>query len=123
MRDLSRALGKEVVLRTEGAETELDKTVIEQISDPLVHLIRNCVDHGIESPQAREAAGKPRQGSVHLAARHSGAHVLIQIEDDGAGMDKDALKQKGIDKGLLSPDIEYSDREIFDIIFSLKYVD
>ena len=85
VRDLSREMGKSVELVTEGAETELDKTVIEKLNDPLVHLIRNSVDHGIESPEGRDLAGKPREGTVKLSASQSGADVLIEISDDGAG--------------------------------------
>jgi len=113
VRDLSNELGKEVALTTEGSETELDKTVIERLNDPLVHIIRNSIDHGIESPEARQDAGKPRQGTVRLAAEHSGAHVLIRISDDGKGLDPEAIFQKAVEKGLVSPDAELTDSEIF----------
>jgi two-component system chemotaxis sensor kinase CheA len=116
VRDLSAELGKEIELTTEGAETELDKTVIEKLSDPLVHLIRNCVDHGIETPEVREAAGKPRRGAIHLSAVHSGAHVLIQIKDDGAGLDIEAIRAKAAEKGLVPPDATPSDKELFSLI-------
>jgi two-component system chemotaxis sensor kinase CheA len=119
VRDLSSELGKEAVLITEGAETELDKTVIERLSDPLVHLIRNCIDHGIEPPETREATGKPGQGTVHLSAIHSGAHVLIQIRDDGAGLDANGIRAKATEKGLVdgnTPDL--SDRELFQFILA-----
>ncbi len=118
VRDLSRELGKEIDLTTEGAETELDKTVIEKLGDPLVHLIRNSIDHGIELPEVRAAAGKPRQGNVHLSAVHSGANVLIRIEDDGAGLDKDAIRAKGIEKGLIQADAELTDKELFLLILA-----
>src|SRR5690606_4134824 len=85
--DLSHELGKEIELVTEGEETELDKTVLDQLAEPLVHLIRNCVDHGIEMPDTRVAAGKPRVGRVRLAAAHEGAHVVVAIQDDGRGLD------------------------------------
>jgi two-component system chemotaxis sensor kinase CheA len=107
-----------VTLTTDGAETELDKTVIERIHDPLVHLIRNSIDHGIEPPDIRVSNGKRRQGTVHLAAIHSGAHVLISIEDDGAGLNKAAIRKKAVENGLLSPDAELSEREVFGLIFA-----
>ncbi len=118
VRDLARDLAKEVTMTTEGAETELDKTVIEKLNDPLVHLIRNSIDHGIEPPDVREAAGKPREGTVHLSAVHSGAHVLIRISDDGAGIDPEVIRAKAVEKGLISPDIEMSDKEIFSVLFA-----
>ena len=118
VRDLSHDLGKEVEMVTDGAETELDKSVIEQLNDPLVHLIRNSIDHGIEYPEAREAMGKPRVGRVHLSAAHSGANVLIRIKDDGAGLDKEAIRTKAVDKGLIAPDAELSEKEMFNLIFA-----
>jgi two-component system chemotaxis sensor kinase CheA len=118
VRDLSTGLGKEVVLTTEGAETELDKTVIERLSDPLVHLIRNSIDHGIEPPDDRETAGKPRHGTIHLSASHSGANVLIRITDDGQGLDKEAIRAKAVEKGLIAADAELSEKEIFALIMT-----
>ena len=118
VRDLSDELGKDVALITEGAETELDKTVIERLNDPLVHLIRNSIGHGIEKPVAREAARKNRQGTVRLAASHSGANVLIRITDDGAGLDGDAIRAKAIEQNLISPDAELTEKEIFSLIFA-----
>ena len=118
VRDLSKELGKEINLVTEGAETELDKTVIEKLNDPLVHLIRNSIDHGIEPPDNREAAGKPGKGTIHLSAAHSGAHVLIQIRDDGAGLDKDVIRAKAIEKGLIPPDAELPEKETFSLVFA-----
>ncbi len=117
VRDLSNELGKEIRLVTEGADTELDKNVIEKLNDPLIHLIRNCIDHGIELPENREAAGKDRTGTVHLSAEHSGAHVLIKINDDGAGIDAEVIREKAIEKGLISPNEESSEKEIFAQIF------
>jgi len=117
IRDLSRELGKEVCLTTSGEETEIDKTVIERLHDPLVHLIRNAVDHGIETPAEREAAGKPREGQVHLTAIHSGAHVRISIRDDGRGINPVNLRAKAEEMGLLQPGAELSDQEIFQFIF------
>jgi two-component system, chemotaxis family, sensor kinase CheA len=118
VRDLSNDLGKDIVMTTEGAETELDKTVIERLNDTLVHLIRNGIDHGIESPEVREAAVKPKQGTIHLSATHSGANVLIRITDDGAGLDREAIRNKAIEKGLIAGDAELSEKDIFGLIFA-----
>jgi two-component system chemotaxis sensor kinase CheA len=118
VRDLSTELGKEAELVTDGAETELDKTVIERLGDPLVHLIRNCIDHGIETPGAREATGKPRRGTLRLSAEHSGAHVLIRIQDDGAGLDTEAIRAKALERGLMRADAELSDNELHAFIFA-----
>ncbi len=117
VRDLSQELGKDIVMTTQGGETELDKTVIEKLNDPLVHLIRNCVDHAIETPEARQKAGKPEQGTVSLSATHSGAEVLIKITDDGVGLDKEAIREKAAGKGLIQLDAELTDQEIFELIF------
>ena len=116
VRDLSAELGKEIVLKTEGAETELDKNVIEKLNDPLVHLIRNCIDHGIEKPAVRRESGKPEQGSVRLEAEHSGANVLIRITDDGAGLDGEAIRNKAIEKGLITPEAVLNEKELFSLI-------
>ncbi|MBF0558346.1 MAG: chemotaxis protein CheA [Nitrospirae bacterium] len=116
--DLSKELGKEIEMTTEGAETELDKTVIERLNDPLVHLIRNSIDHGIELPAVRETAGKPPKGTVHLSAVHSGAHVLIQIRDDGAGLDPEVIRTKAIEKGLITANSELSEKELFSLILA-----
>ncbi len=118
VRDLSAELGKQIEMTTEGAETELDKTVIEKLNDPLVHLIRNSIDHGIELPEARVAAGKPGHGTVHLSAVHSGDSVLITIADDGAGLDKDAIRAKALEKGIISAAVELSEKELFQLIFA-----
>ncbi|MCP4716389.1 MAG: chemotaxis protein CheA [Deltaproteobacteria bacterium] len=121
VRDLSRELGKQAELVTKGGETELDKTVIDQLGDPLMHLIRNSVDHGIALPHEREAAGKPAQGTVTLTASHAGAHVLITIVDDGNGLDRDAIRSKAVEKGLISVDAELSDQELFMQIFAAGF--
>ncbi|MDI9543175.1 MAG: chemotaxis protein CheA [Pseudomonadota bacterium] len=118
VRDLSTELGKEVNFTTSGEETELDKTVIDKLGDPLVHLIRNSIDHGIESPDARKAAGKPAEGTIRLTAEHSGAHVLISVSDDGAGLDTEAIRSKAIEKGLISPDAAMSEKDLFELILS-----
>jgi len=118
VRDLSSELGKEIEMTTDGAETELDKTVVEKLNDPLVHLIRNSIDHGVELPEVRLAAGKPRFGTVHLAAVHSGDSVLITIKDDGAGLDKEAIRAKAIERGLIASAAELSEKELFALIFA-----
>ncbi|HBA70860.1 MAG TPA: chemotaxis protein CheA [Geobacter sp.] len=118
VRDLSGELGKEIEMETFGAETELDKTVIEKLNDPLVHIIRNSIDHGIEMPVVRRAAGKPGIGKVYLGAEHSGDSVLITIRDDGAGLDRDAIRAKALERGLLPANSEASDREIYSMIFA-----
>lgn len=118
VRDLSKELCKEIEMTTEGAETELDKTVIEKLNDPMVHLIRNCIDHGIETPEMRNAIGKPAQGMLHLSARHSGAYVLIEIIDDGAGLDTEAIRAKAIEKGLIAPEAELTEKEIYSLILA-----
>lgn len=102
VRDLSRSLDKEVELIVEGAETELDKNVVEALSDPLVHLVRNAVDHGVETPDERLKAGKGARGTVRLMAKAQGDHVLIQLQDDGAGMDPNKLRSRAIERGLIS---------------------
>ncbi len=118
VRDLSTELGKEVDFVTEGAETELDKTVIEKMNDPLTHLIRNCLDHGIESPEERVQKGKQAKGMIKLSARQSGGEVLITVEDDGAGLDRDSIRDKAVSKALISEDAELSDRQIYELIFA-----
>ncbi len=118
VRDLGEELGKEATMTTAGGETELDKTVIDQLNDPLVHIIRNEIDHGIEAPHAREALGKPRQGTIHLSASHSGAKVLIQIAGDGAGLDTDAIRAKAVDRKLIPPELELTEDELYQLIFA-----
>jgi len=101
VRDLARKLGKEIDLVLEGEETDLDKNLVEALADPLVHLVRNSVDHGIEMPDDREARGKPRKGTVVLAAEQEGDHILLSITDDGKGMDPDMLRRKAVEKGMM----------------------
>jgi two-component system chemotaxis sensor kinase CheA len=117
VRDLSAELGKEIDLVAEGAETELDKTVIDQLGDPLVHLIRNSIDHGISTPEERLSEGKPRRGTIRLIAMHEGAHVTIKIDDDGRGLNKDAIRAKAIERKLIAPDAVMSDKELYNLIF------
>ena len=114
--DLSLDLHKEVELTLEGADTALDKTVIDQLNDPLVHLIRNSMDHGIETPETRRAAGKRPTGTIHLSARHSGANVLIQVTDDGRGLDAEAMRARAVEQGLIDGAARLSEPEIFALI-------
>jgi len=120
VRDLARDAGKQIDLQISGEETELDKSVVEEIGDPLVHLIRNAVDHGVEMPADRAKAGKPEKGTVKLWAEHQGNHIVIAIEDDGKGMDPEVLKKKAIEKGILAEaDAErMSDRDAWNLIFA-----
>ncbi|MEW5772591.1 MAG: chemotaxis protein CheA [Thermodesulfobacteriota bacterium] len=118
VRDLSGELGKRIELATQGAETELDKTVIERLNDPLVHLLRNSIDHGIETPDERSLAGKPPTGTILLSAEHSGGEVLIRIVDDGKGMDPEVIKAKGVERGLVAKEADLSDKEAFNLIFA-----
>lgn len=119
VRDLARNLKKEITLELQGEDTDLDKNLVEALADPLVHLVRNSVDHGIELPDEREKNGKPRAGKVILAAAQEGDHILLSIHDDGAGMDPDMLRKKAVEKGLFDEDsaARLSDSECFDIIF------
>ncbi|HZP07051.1 MAG TPA: chemotaxis protein CheW [Terracidiphilus sp.] len=119
VRDIAVSLGKQIRLEMDGAETELDRTIIEAIKDPLVHLVRNSCDHGIEPPEIRQRAGKPPQGKLLLRAYHEGGQVNIEIGDDGAGVDVTRVKQKAIEKGLLRPEQaqKLSDREALGLIF------
>ncbi|MFZ0684282.1 MAG: chemotaxis protein CheW [Terriglobales bacterium] len=116
VRDLAASSGKSILLQMEGAETELDRTIIEAIKDPLTHLVRNCCDHGIEKPKVRAQNGKPEQGTISLRAYHEGGQVNIEISDDGAGIDLQRLREKATEKGLARAD-RMSDREITDLIF------
>ncbi len=115
--DIAGQLGKNVNLFMEGAETELDKTVVEKLNDPLLHLVRNSVDHGIELPAVRIAQKKDPVGTVTLSAKHIGAFILVTIKDDGAGLDKDAIREKGIKRGLIKEDHKLEDSEIYNLIF------
>lgn len=119
VRDLARNLKKEVSLELVGEETDLDKNLVEALADPLVHLVRNAVDHGVEMPEVREAAGKPREGRVVLAAEQEGDHILLSITDDGAGMDPEKLRRKAIEKGLYDEDAaaRLTDTDCFNLIF------
>ncbi|MTZ12495.1 chemotaxis protein CheA [Pseudomonas sp. JL972] len=120
VRDLARNLKKEINLELVGEETDLDKNLVEALADPLVHLVRNAVDHGIESPEDREAAGKPRVGRVVLSAEQEGDHILLMITDDGKGMDANILRAKAVEKGMLDKDAaeRLSDLECYNLIFA-----
>ncbi|TYS91158.1 chemotaxis protein CheA [Rossellomorea aquimaris] len=120
VRQLARDLNKKIELEIIGAETELDRTVIDEIGDPLVHLIRNALDHGIEMPEVRSKNGKPEQGTVKLKAFHSGNHVFIELEDDGAGINKQRVMEKAIQKGIVTEEVAQtlSDRQIYELILA-----
>jgi two-component system chemotaxis sensor kinase CheA len=120
VRDLARSLKKEIQLVLEGEETDLDKNLVEALADPLVHLVRNSVDHGVEAPDVREAIGKPREGTVLLSASQEGDHILLTIKDDGAGMDAEKLKNIAIERGVLDADAaaRMSDKEAYSLIFA-----
>jgi two-component system chemotaxis sensor kinase CheA len=120
VRDLSRELGKDMELLISGEETELDKSVIEEIGDPLVHLIRNSVDHGIEDKEARKAVGKPERGTIKLSAEHEGNYIIISVIDDGKGMDPAVIKRKAVEKGVIDEKsaASLSDKDALSLIFA-----
>lgn len=119
VRDLARSLHKEVTLELKGEDTDLDKNLVEALADPLVHLVRNSVDHGIEMPDTRVAAGKPRNGTVVLSAAQEGDHILLAISDDGGGMDHEVLRRKVVEKGLMDPEVaaRLDPGECYNLIF------
>ena len=123
VRDLARNLKKEINLVMHGEDTDLDKNLVEALADPLVHLVRNSVDHGIEMPDVREQAGKPRQGTVTLSAEQEGDHILLSIEDDGGGMDPEKLRRKAVEKGIYDQDAadRLTDNECFNLIFAAGF--
>ena len=116
--DLGGKLGKKIELKLSGEQTELDKTVMEKIGDPLVHLVRNSIDHGLEAPEARVAAGKPETGIVHLNAYHQGGNIVIEISDDGAGLNSEKILAKARERGIVGEDEELSEEQIADLIFA-----
>jgi two-component system chemotaxis sensor kinase CheA len=118
VRDLSMKVGKQIDLVTEGEDTELDRTIVEEISDPLAHMIRNSIDHGIEKPAFRLQRGKPAQGTVSLRAFHQGGNIVIEIKDNGNGLDRKKILTKAIEKGLVKPDEQPPDSELFNLILS-----
>lgn len=115
--DLSREMNKEIRLKTTGTETELDKSMIEKLYDPLMHILRNSIDHGIEPPEERKKAGKPVQGLIHIGTSYQGAFVQIKISDDGRGMDEKELKKVAMEKGFIQPGMEISSKELLQLIF------
>ncbi len=117
IRDVAKKVGKKINFVTEGDDTELDKTVVDQISDPLVHMVRNAADHGIEKPEDRIAAGKPEEGQVKLRAFQQGGNVYIELHDDGRGLNRKLILEKAIERGLVAPDANLSDSEICGLIF------
>ena len=117
VREASSMVGKEVHLRTDGEATEVDKTVIERLADPLTHMIRNAVDHGIERPEGREAAGKSRTGEIRLTAMHRSGRVLIEVSDDGAGINRPKVLAKAIERGLIDAEVQLSDSDIDNLLF------
>jgi two-component system, chemotaxis family, sensor kinase CheA len=119
IRDMSRSMSKNITYTGEGGETELDKKMIEKLGDPLMHMIRNAIDHGIESPEIRLAKGKPETGTINLSAGYEGGTVVIKLQDDGAGISKERLQAKALEKNLYNEDTlrEMSDKEIYDLIF------
>ena len=118
VRDVAKARGKEVQLAISGAETDLDKTIVDEVGEPLMHLLRNCVDHGIESPEERERRGKPRHGTIALNAYHEGNQIIIEVTDDGNGIDLERVRARGIKQGLIGTDDRLTDREIIELIFT-----
>lgn len=118
VRDLSGKLGKKINLRMSGEHTEVDKTIIEELADPLTHMIRNSIDHGLETPDERVAAGKPEEGTIDLSAAHVGGNIVISISDDGAGINRERVLAIAIDKGIVLPDAHLTDQEIDELIFA-----
>jgi len=119
VRDLARKLNKKVQLIIEGEDTELDRSILDKLEDPLIHLVRNALDHGIEPPEERIAKGKPEVGTVRLFAYHEGDHIIVGIQDDGRGIDPEKIKKKAIEKGLITPEqaAQMSDKEAYELIF------
>jgi two-component system chemotaxis sensor kinase CheA len=118
VRDVAKARGKEVQLVLSGAETDLDKTIVDEVGEPLMHLLRNNVDHGIEPPDEREKMGKPRIGTISLNAYHEGNQIIIEVSDDGSGINLEKVRARGIKQGLISADDRLTDREIVELIFT-----
>ena len=119
VRDLSQSLGRRVRLQMEGQETELDKSLLEAIKDPLTHAVRNSLDHGIEPPDVRQAAGKDPEGTLTLRAVQEGSHVVIEVSDDGAGIAVEKVRSKAIERGLITPEraAQLGERELLQLIF------
>ncbi len=120
-RDLARDFGKKVHFTTSGEDTELDRTVVEEIGDPLVHMVRNALDHGLESPADRVAKGKPETGTLHLKAYHQGGNIVVELEDDGRGIDPEKIFKKAVEKGVIAPNAQMSRDEILALIFAAGF--
>ncbi|HZF67214.1 MAG TPA: chemotaxis protein CheA, partial [Gemmatirosa sp.] len=118
VRDVGARLGKDVELVTEGEDTELDRHLVDVIGDPLVHMVRNALDHGVETPDERERAGKPRQGRVRIAAYHAGGSVVVELQDDGRGLSRERIVRKAVEQGLVESDRGMSDADVFALIFA-----
>jgi two-component system chemotaxis sensor kinase CheA len=121
VRDLSIKVGKQVTLVTEGEDTELDRTIVDEISDPLIHMIRNSIDHGIEKPEVRGQQGKPAQGVITLKAFHQGGNIVIEVKDDGKGLDRERILAQAVKKGLVRPEEQLPDRELFNLILNAGF--
>jgi two-component system chemotaxis sensor kinase CheA len=121
VRDLGVKQKKKVNFITSGEDTELDRTVVEELNDPLLHMIRNSMDHGIETPEKREAAGKPATGILNLRAYHQGGNIVVEIEDDGAGLNKERILKKAVERGLAVAGVPLTDEEIFHFIFAAGF--
>jgi two-component system, chemotaxis family, sensor kinase CheA len=118
VRDVAKARGKEVQLAISGAQTDLDKTIVDEVGEPLMHLLRNSLDHGIEMPDVRESRGKPRAGTISLNAYHEGNQIIIEVTDDGNGIELDKVRARAVRQGLISPDDRLTDRELTELIFT-----
>ncbi|MFT4693099.1 MAG: two-component system chemotaxis sensor kinase CheA, partial [Limisphaerales bacterium] len=121
VRDMAGRIGKEVELVMEGEDTELDRNIVEQIGDPLIHMVSNSLDHGIELPDRREETGKSRRGTIHLSARHQGGNIIIEIRDDGAGLDRERILQKAMENGIISDPSILTDREVYELVFAAGF--
>ncbi len=121
VRDISKERGKEIALVINGGEAELDKTVVEKINDPLVHLVRNSIDHGIETPEVREQRGKPAKGTIRLNAYHDAGTIVIEVSDDGGGLNRERILKKAVERGLISAGQNLSDREVYRLIFEAGF--
>ncbi|MBI3392506.1 MAG: chemotaxis protein CheA [Nitrospirae bacterium] len=121
VRDISKEVGKEIALVINGGEAELDKTVVEKINDPLVHLVRNSIDHGIETPEVREKRGKPAKGTIRLNAYHDAGTIVIEVSDDGGGLNRERILKKAVERGLISAGQNLSDREVYRLIFEAGF--
>lgn len=118
VRDIGRETGKRVNLRLSGEQTEMDRSLVEQLGEPLIHMVRNAVDHGLEPPEERIAAGKPEVGELQLSAFHQGGNIVIELRDDGRGLDREKIIARAVERGILDPEAQLSDREAYELIFA-----